>query len=216
MDLTRTETLLPQILAALYAVAAVIWFGAHMLEGESFASIFFTPDQRGQWAMHRGDFGSAAERFEDPLRKATAWYQSGNFKAAIREARSLDLENEQALFLLGNALAHRQSYTQATAAYDRLLDRNPEHPAKRNRDLVRRIFENLPRTDGGGREVPVEAALGPELEKSLEETPNPDELFRGIDAATAWLRQAEPDPAQFLRAKFLLQMEKNNAEGSRR
>lgn len=216
MDLTRTEKLLPQFLATLYAVAAVIWFGAHMLEGESFASIFFTPGQRGQWAMYRGDFESAAERFENPLRKATAWYQSGDFEAAIREARSLDLENEQALFLLGNALAHNRNYAHAAAVYDRLLDRNHEHPAKRNRDLVRRILEDLPRTSGGEFEVPDEAALGPELEKSLEETLNPDVLLRGFDGIAVWLRQAEPDPAQFLRTKFRLQMEKNNAEGSKR
>lgn len=215
MDLSRARKRLPWILAALYALVAMVWFGARLWQGESLASLFFTADQRGQQALDRGDYAAAAGLFQDPLRRGVAFYLQGEFGSAVEQFRSLDMEDETAFFLLGNARAHNREYTEATAVYDRLLERDSGHRARRNRDRVSRILEEIRQRGTGGDRTGTgdETSLQkPILEEALLDSFDPEAFLRGIEGNELWLRQAEPDPGEFLRTKFRLQVEKSNPE----
>ena len=216
MGLVRHRNLLPWTLAAIYAVSALVWFGVKFSEGETFASIFLTTDQRGQRALDRGDYAAAANLFEGPLRKGSALYLQGEFGSAIAQFQSLDPQDETSLFLLANAHAHHRRYAQALANFDRLLERNPDHPARQNRDRVDQIMVDIKNQSTTG-ELTENVGEGDDTEVELEPLPediDPELLLKSFETGDAWLRQAEPDPADFLRKKFSLQMEKNNAEGS--
>lgn len=79
---------------------------------------------------------AAARMFEDPAWKGIAHYRAGEFEEALAAFNAL-APTADALYNQGNALAKLERFEEALNAYDRALERAPEHAdARHNRDLV--------------------------------------------------------------------------------
>jgi len=101
----------------------------------TWSSLWRTPDQRGEQLLRKGDAAAAAQTYADPRRKAYAELQAGDYAAAARDFGGLD--DSDAHYDRGNALARSGDLQQALKAYDAALASNPDNrDARHNRDLV--------------------------------------------------------------------------------
>ena len=58
--------------------------------GVRFVDLWLTANQQGQRAMDRGEYSEAAQLFEDPLWKGTAYYLEQDFSSALAEFAKLE------------------------------------------------------------------------------------------------------------------------------
>jgi Ca-activated chloride channel family protein len=104
-------------------------------------ALWQNPDQRANGLFEREDFAAAAEIFDDPAWKAAAQYRAGDYAGALDNWSVVD--GDDALYNRANALARLQRYDDALAAYDALLERNPEHQdALFNRRAIEEFLRN--------------------------------------------------------------------------
>ncbi len=97
-----------------------------------------TKDQQGQQHFNNQQFEQAAEQFDNPLWQGSAHYQAGNYEEALKSFQKGD--DAESHYNQGNALAKLQQLEQAIAAYQKALDKNPEHQdAKTNKDLLEKM-----------------------------------------------------------------------------
>ncbi|MFG1203418.1 VWA domain-containing protein [Xanthobacter aminoxidans] len=105
---------------------------------QSWADLWWRPDQQGAADYARGDYSAAAQKFEDPAWKADALYKAGDYSGASAALSRLPGRD----YNRGNALARAGQLEQAVAAYDKALAANPDNAdAKFNRDLVQKLID---------------------------------------------------------------------------
>jgi Ca-activated chloride channel family protein len=198
-------------------IGASVW--AWNLAGSSFANLWLTPDQQGEWLMTRQRYAEAAKHFHDPLRQGAALYRDGQFKEAA--AAFARVESPEAAFDRGNALVMAGKYTDAIASYDRALQRRPDwREAKANRDLAeaRRKMLEPPKDDAGGTGGQLKAD-----EIVFDDRPQQSGDSKEVEVITGdkltdeqlqalWLRRVQTKPADFLRAKFAYQLSHRQQE----
>lgn len=125
---------------ALLACAAL---PAHALDP---ASLWRTPDQRGDRLLSQGDAAGAAKTYRDPRRRAFAEARAGDHAAAARDLAPFD--DVDAHYNRGNALARSGDLKGALAAYDQALKHDPnDADARHNRDLVARALDQPKQKD---------------------------------------------------------------------
>ena len=219
-------------LAPVLAVLASLWFRRGwtirwavalafvLLPGRSeaadwrFADLFATRDQQGRRSFDRGDFKTAAERFEDPSWKGAACYRAGDYACAIDAFARV--ETPEAWFNLGNAYARTGELKLAIAAYDKALAGRPGYAdAKANRELV---ASKIPPEK---RDADEEGEAGPNLkpdevkfdDKGRKGKRGQVQIERLTDEQIAemWLRGVQTSPAEFLRLKFAVQAQEAKA-----
>ncbi len=202
-------------LMVIACVAAGLAYCFRFANGYSMINLWFTPDQQGRYHFEKGDYKSAAERFQDPLWKGIAYYRSKNFEAAVEQFSRVD--TAEGYFNLGDALAHLGQLEQALVNYEEVLRRKPNDIAAReNRDLVQSMIQKK-KTKEKEEEPP----------EGQEPTYNPDEIKfdekgkkgkKGeIDQAElsaeqiqqVWMRRLQTTPSDFLRLKFAAQVEES-------
>jgi Ca-activated chloride channel family protein len=176
--------------------------------------LFLTHDQQGRWYFERGDFRTAAARFDDPTWKGVACYKAGDFTCASEAFARL--QSPEANYDLGNTLARLGEYKLAVEAYDQALRARPDFAdAKANRDLVRKAMRRLKPKDDETTEEPP--SLKPD--KIVFDDKGKKGKVGRIDRAAmqkqlvtdAWLKSVQSSPADFLRIKFALQAKKETA-----
>jgi Ca-activated chloride channel family protein len=98
-------------------------------------NLWLRRDQQAEQALQAGELEQATELAQDPLRRGTAEYRSGNYEQALQSfsnARGTD-----AAYNRGNALAQLGRYEDAIAAYDAALASQPGmQDATHNKALV--------------------------------------------------------------------------------
>ena len=184
-----------------------------------FIDLWLTPDQQGRYYFDKGEYQTAAERFEDPMWKGTAYYAGEDFEAAIEQFSTL--ESPQAYFNLGNAYAQNEQYEDALTSYDKALELRPDfEEAIANRALMEEILkkqeeEKLPASQSGFNPElgPDEIRIADEEQKKKREFEEGevDSSYEGMSDETLtelWMRQVQTSPADFLRVKFLYQLQK--------
>lgn len=98
------------------------------------------PDQQAQQDFNSGNSKAAADKFQDPNWRGAAQYRSGDFSAAAETLRNID--NADAHYNRGNALAHDGKLADAIAAYNTALKKNPALvDAKTNRDIAEKLLK---------------------------------------------------------------------------
>ncbi len=106
----------------------------------SWQDLWLNKDQQGSRAFDSAEFDSAAQLFEDQDWRASSHYRSGDYEAALAELNQM--EGPQAEYNRGNTLARLQRYEEALAAYDQVLDQQPDHTdAQANRQIVQNLLE---------------------------------------------------------------------------
>ncbi|MGD8568308.1 MAG: VWA domain-containing protein [Gammaproteobacteria bacterium] len=100
------------------------------------SGLWKTPDQQAEQVFEQGDPKTAAQMFIDPQWKAAASYRAGDYDKAIK---SLDgIQQPDALYNRGNALAKAGQLQQAIDVYNKALKMDPDNKdARYNRDLLK-------------------------------------------------------------------------------
>ena len=187
---------------------------------DGFAGLWLTPDQYGRLLMSMGYYDKAARTFRSPIWRATAHYYQEDFQqAAVLFTRQ---DSDIALFNEANARAQRRDYAGARERYDVLLQRNPEFPgAASNRLLVHTIIEASNRLSESQAE---EAGVGSEsidgddpqigegadslmTEPEARQQYSAEEILASPETAELWMNNVQPDPGNFLRSKFNIQLQ---------
>lgn len=97
-------------------------------------NLWKTPDQQASEALQNGDAETAQQLFENPDWRASAAYRAGDFEQAA------ELFGEQNAYNHGNSLARAGKLDEAIAAYDRVLQENPnDEDAAFNKKLVEEL-----------------------------------------------------------------------------
>ncbi|PLX81675.1 MAG: hypothetical protein C0617_16420 [Desulfuromonas sp.] len=105
------------------------------------SGLWLRQDQQAARALEKGEASAAAEGFTDPAWKGAAHYRAGEYQEAEQALQGLAAAD--ALYNRGNALARLGRYPQALEAYEKALEKDPDHAdAAHNRDLVRKELEN--------------------------------------------------------------------------
>jgi Ca-activated chloride channel family protein len=214
------------VLVVIYLLVFTGWLLNKYSLGESVSTLFLTQDQRAQMALNRADYKLAANLFEDPLRKGLSAYFSEDF--AVAAVHFQELESDEALFNLATAFAHASNYLYSQASYEVLLERNPDYPgAVKNHSIVKAIVDEM-LAMGEQQQEGQQQQRSQEVENTLDEdigemqmefgTREPPEqitaedLMNNPEMAELWMKQVQSDPAEFLSAKFQMQLKKEGQD----
>lgn len=170
-----------------------------------------TPDQQGQRHFDRGDFGAAAERFQDPMRRGTALFRAGRFAESAAEFGRVPTADGH--FNRGTALIMAGDYAAAVQSFDRSLALRSDCPAAaRNREIARlrleRLSPEVEDTGGtGGKLGADEIVFGDKAKNAVgtEQVVGGEGAMSDEEMRAVWLRRVRTRPADFLRAKFSYQ-----------
>jgi Ca-activated chloride channel family protein len=183
-----------------------------------FADLWATRDQQGRRAFERGDYKTAAERFEDPLWKGAACYRAGDFACAVDAFARVD--TPEAWYDLANAYAKRGELKLAVQAYDKALALRPAWPdAEANRERVAALIPKEKKPDDEQGEAdpsqePDEVKFDDKGKKGKRGQVEVEELT-DQQIAQMWLRGVQTSPAEFLRLKFADQAQRRKAAGGK-
>jgi Ca-activated chloride channel family protein len=102
-----------------------------------------TADQQAMQAYNNNEYEQAANTFDDNLWQGTAHYKNEDYQAALEsfsQVKPTDKNYSDATYNAGNALAQLGEIDQAIAAYDKVLEQQPEHEeALANKALLERL-----------------------------------------------------------------------------
>jgi Ca-activated chloride channel family protein len=102
-----------------------------------------TTDQQAMQAYNKNEYEQAANIFDDSLWQGTAHYKNEDYQAALTsfaQVEPTDKHYTDAIYNAGNALAQLGEIDQAIAAYDKVLEQQPEHEeALANKALLERL-----------------------------------------------------------------------------
>lgn len=164
------------------------------------------PDQRANRALESGDAAAATDLFVDRAWKGASAYRAGRFEDSVTALDGLD--DVDATYNRGNALARLGRYEEAIGAYENVLESDADHvDARYNRDLLRELQQQQQQQSQQGEGEPSDAGEGsPEGEQSSgqqnAESQNDGSGQQGQSAAADPSGQsaASPDAASESRA----------------
>lgn len=112
--------------------------------------LWLTKDQQAQRQLGDGNAADAAALFEDPVWRAVANYRAGEYAgSADGFAGQGDSDN---LYNLGNALARLGEFSSAIAAYEEVLEIDPDNEdAQYNLDLLKQLQDQQSSESGQGQ-----------------------------------------------------------------
>jgi Ca-activated chloride channel family protein len=184
-----------------------------------FLDLWLTPDQQGERLFRDGQFLKAAKTFEDPARRAAAFYRAGDFESAAALYGAIG--GADADYNRGTALVMLGRYEEAIASYDRALGERPDWAeAAQNREIARARMERLQLADddagGTGGELGADEIrfddTGRVDKGGSEVLMEKEQLSTDKTMRSAWLRRVQNDPAEFLSARFAYQLYRDQAE----
>lgn len=181
-----------------------------------FADLWLTHDQQGRLAFERGDYATAAERFDDPMWRGVAQYRAGQYAQAAQSFALVD--SPQADFNQGNALARMGKYEAAQARYTQALKRAPNWAAAQaNLTLMGKLIAALPKPPekSGDDEIPPDVGAD-EIKYDAKKSTDPGERSTKVGPSLetqAWMRTIQTTPTALLQREFALQHGQATAGG---
>ncbi|MBW8190435.1 tetratricopeptide repeat protein [Neiella marina] len=123
---------------ALVALLLVVVLPSPSSHAMSWQDLWQTKPQQGQQAFDNGEHKVAAELFEQPMRKGSAYYRDGDYDNAVKQFEQLTDANGR--YNLGNALAQQGKLDEAIEAYEQALAQQPDFAeAQYNKELLEQL-----------------------------------------------------------------------------
>ena len=203
-------------LSYLIIILASIW--AWKQSGASFSSLWRSPDRQGQLLMDQENYAEAAEVFTDPMQLGNAHFKAGEFKEALAVFNTIVTTDGK--YNRANCQMMLGKYDAAIELYDAVLTERPDwSPATTNREIaIAQKAALAPTTDdagGTGGKLGADEIVFDTQGKnnSSEETEEVDngEPMSDDEMRALWLRKVQTKPADFLRAKFSYQFQRDEA-----
>jgi Ca-activated chloride channel family protein len=185
----------------------------------SFAGLWRTPDRQAQLLMDQGDYLEAADLFTHPMQRGEALFKAGEFKKALSAYNMVT--TPEGIYNRGNTQMMMGKYDAAIGLYDQVLQqRTGWEAATTNREIAiaQKAAMAPPEDDAGGTGGQLEAdeivfddrAKNKEAEEQVEG--GPSEPMNDDEMRAMWLRKVQTKPADFLRAKFSYQHQRDEAK----
>jgi Ca-activated chloride channel family protein len=172
-----------------------------------FVDLWLTHDQQGRYYFVRGDFKTAAERFDDPEWKGTACYRAADYACAVDQF--VRVRSAGASYDLGNAYAHLKRWADAADSYRAALAAQPDFPAaRRNLDLVLDLIHRIEQAEKDKEQEQGINIKPDEVKEDDQSKKGKTALMKQQRPETAtdvWLRGLQMSPAAFLKTKFAIQ-----------
>lgn len=207
---TGTRTASRDGVSALGGVClSALWLGLALQPQTARADLldwFVTPDQQGYWQYQKKHFDEAAQKFADPMWRATALYKEGQYNQAANVFATIG--TVEAMYNRANALLKAHQYYGAEAAYLQVLKEKPGFAkAERNLAITRAIIQEL---IAAGDNVDLEQSVSLEVDDQKvapEEDGGKTQAYQvsdtlSEDAREKWMRSVDSDMSDFLSAKF--------------
>ncbi len=157
-------------------------------EAAAWDSLWQNSDQRASLAFEQGAHKQAAEMFNQPDWKASSWYRAGEYDKALEYWDAQGTEAEQ--YNRGNALAKLGRYEDAIKAYERVLEKNPQHQdASYNKKLLEDAMQQQ-------QDQQPNQQQGDPSQQSSESEQNKSDQNQPSDATGQSEQQADTDPQQ--------------------
>jgi Ca-activated chloride channel family protein len=172
-----------------------------------FVDLWLTHDQQGRYYFDRGDFKTAAERFDDPEWKGSACYRAADYACAVDQF--VRVHSAAASYDLGNAYAHLKRWSDAADSFRAALAAQPDFPAARqNLDLVLDLIHRIEQAEKD-KEQEQGINMKPDEVKEDDQTKKGKAALmkqqRPETPTDVWLRGLQMSPAAFLKTKFAIQ-----------
>jgi Ca-activated chloride channel family protein len=170
--------------------------------------LWSTPDQRGQRLMEAGHYAEAAVAFADPMRRGVAQFRAGDFKAAAETFGGIDSAN--AAYDQGTALIMLGKYDEAIQRFDRALALRPGWAdAQANRALAVARGAKIANTgaEAGDQREGADQIVYDREKRSGGQDTQAEGAMTDQSVRALWLKRIEPRPAEFLKQRFLFQLE---------
>ncbi|WP_087000650.1 vWA domain-containing protein [Rhizobium sullae] len=173
-------------------------------EAADLVDAWLTQDQQGQRYFRSGDYGAAADHFEDLAWRGAALYRAGHYQDAIDAfAQSTDAGS---YYNQGNALMHLDKAEEAITAYQQALKQRPAWPeAEANLKLAERRKKE--KDDQEKEQQQEQAGLDPDQIQFDDKGKKGKEGQVNVAAQTAemWMRNIQVSPADLLARKFAIE-----------
>jgi Ca-activated chloride channel family protein len=174
-----------------------------------FADMWLTPDQQGRYYFDRGDYLTAADRFEDPMWKGVAFYRAGKYQEAFESFSRVD--TAESYYNQGNALAKLGKFPVAVASYEEALKRRPGwHEAEANMTLVKSLIPPKPPDQDYGEATTLKADQIKFDEMAKKGKKGPVDVRQ--QSAEMWMRNIHTSPHDLLERKFAIEAAQQRAE----
>ena len=120
--------------------AILFLFFTQLIHAFSWRDLWLTKDQQAKVMMDKGQYKQAKDTFVRDDWRAASTYRAGDYEHAAQLFKSLN--QSDAYYNEGNALAHMGQYEQAIKAYDKTLTQDPKHQdALFNRQLLEQLLK---------------------------------------------------------------------------
>ena len=202
-----------RVAARLSRLTSLLLLMPSLAQASGFLDLWLTPDQHGQKLFEQERYREAAESYEDPARRAAAYFRGGDFESAAALYGAVG--GPEAAYNRGNALIMLGRYEEALASFDQALGERPDWPeAVQNREIARVRQERLkpPEDDAGGTggmlgadEIRFDDS-GRVDKGGTEVTEQGSEQMDEKSMRAVWMRRVQSDPGEFLRARFSYQL----------
>ncbi|NOX09404.1 MAG: VWA domain-containing protein [Gammaproteobacteria bacterium] len=121
--------------------------------------LWLREDQQAQRLLDAGQPEQAAQQFQNPQWRASAYYKAKDYEASLEALKGLDSAED--LYNRGNALAQLERLPEAIQAYDEALKKQPEMPdALYNRELLKKQMQQQEEQKKQGKKDKQDAGEG--------------------------------------------------------
>ncbi|WP_299599378.1 VWA domain-containing protein [uncultured Microbulbifer sp.] len=166
--------------------------------------LLLTPDQQGQWLSYRENYRRAAASFQDPYRKGYALYQAGQFEDAANVLAEVD--TPEAIFTRGMAMTKTGQYEGAIAAFQQVLQFDPEFPgARENLEITKKILAYMEKSRGEEEEKLEQSdEEGEESDFEQEQVPQEQEVAKKDNPVSPdqWMSTLDTGTSEYLKQRF--------------
>ncbi|MFN3192804.1 MAG: hypothetical protein ACE361_19995 [Aureliella sp.] len=180
---------------------------AIILAGLLQPALLRTPDQLGDYYFLKGNFSTAAQSYDSPMRKGVSWYRDGEFEKAMQNFTRLS--SAEARFNQGNCLTMLGRYQDAVQQFDLALGKQPGWTeAAENRDLALARAEAVETEGGDAGDQKIgadEIVFDKNAKKGGQDTEVDTSSPNQKSIQELWLRKVQTKPADFLKFKFAYQ-----------